>query len=40
MCNWSARNEDGLVGIEAQAALVVVRESDPVTDPITMESPE
>jgi hypothetical protein len=40
MCNWSARDEDGLVGIEAQAALVVVREPDPVTDLITRESPE
>ena len=40
MCNWSARDEDGLVRVEAQAALVVVNESDPVTGLITMESPK
>jgi Tfp pilus assembly protein PilO len=40
MCNWSVRNEDGRVGIEAQAVLVVVKEPDPVPDLITMGSPQ
>lgn len=39
-CQWSSLNEDGLVRLEAQGALVVVNEADTTTNLITMETPQ
>ncbi len=39
-CHWSSLNDAGLVGLDAQGALVVVNEPDSTIDLITMEAPQ
>lgn len=39
-CHWSTLDDDGLAGLEAQAALVVVNEPDSAANLVTMESPQ